>query len=169
MCHLLNKDIEQINNMIMNLKSSNKLQCYSDKYNVLCCFFNNDFELIGYNNTKNINSQIPIQLHAEIDAMNKLSYKCPRKMKLNCLVIRYTHNKFCCNSRPCYYCAKKLSEYNDCKIKNIFFYENNNLQKLTLNELITENTLMNLSSGFRFRMNLISEIWLIMRFRFRGR
>ena len=25
MCHLLNKDIEQINNMIMNLKSSNKL------------------------------------------------------------------------------------------------------------------------------------------------
>lgn len=156
MCHLLEKDIEQINNLMTYLKASDKFQCYNPKYNVLCCFFNDDFELIGYNNTKNINSQIPIQLHAELDAMKKLSFKISRKMKLNCLVVRYTQHKYCCNSRPCYYCAKKLSEFCDCKIKNVFFYEDEMLKKTTINELIEENTLTNLSSGFRYRMNLIN-------------
>lgn len=156
MCILLEKDIEQINDLMLKFKDTNRFQCYNPKYNVLCCFFNDDFELIGYNNTKNINSQIPIQLHAELDAMNKLSFKISRKMKLNCLVVRYTQNKFCCNSRPCYYCAKKLSEYCDCKIKNIYFFENEELKKTTIGELIQENNMKNLSSGFRYRMNLIN-------------
>ena len=163
MCNLEVKDIIQINNLMEYFKITNKFQCYNPKYNVLCCFFNNDYEIIGYNNTKNINSQIPIQTHAELDAMNKLTFKITKKMKFDCLVVRYTQNKFCCNSRPCYYCAKKLSEYCNCKIKNIFFYEDNQLKKTTLKELVNENTLNNLSSGFRYRMNLVNKKDLLMK------
>lgn len=155
MCHLVQKDIDQINNIVTSLKNSNKFQIYNPKYNVLCCFFNDDFELIGYNNTKNINSQIPIQLHAELDAMKKLEYKISKKMTLNCLVLRYTQYKYCCNSRPCYYCAKKLSEFYKCKIKNVYYFEDEELKKQSINELIQENSLTNLSSGFKFRMNMM--------------
>ncbi|MCQ2738506.1 MAG: hypothetical protein MJ224_07855 [archaeon] len=139
-----------------HFKEANKFQCYNPKYNVLCCFFNDDYEIIGYNNTKNINSYIPVQLHAELDAMNKIAFKSLRKQKMNCLVLRYTKHKYCCNSRPCYYCAKKLSEFYQIKIRNVFFFENEELVKITINELIDENTASNLSSGFRYRMNLMN-------------
>lgn len=85
-------------------------------------------------------------LHAEIDAYHKLPayYK---SLDLDIIVVRFTSSGKLCQSRPCYHCIKKLTEFG-LSIKNVYYSKNECIHKEKFSDMMNS-SLTKISSGMR--------------------
>ena len=60
-------------------------------------------------------------IHAEVDALNKITRKADKSDIYNLLVVRFTKNNKIGESRPCMYCLLKLAQSKYVKIKYVYY------------------------------------------------